>query len=405
MWRFLIGRVLQTVLSMLVVISIVFVLTRLSGNPVNLLLDVNASERDQQILMHHLGLDKPLPVQYAIYVKNILRGDFGNSVLSRRPVTEHIWERLPATAELGLVAMFLSVLIGVPLGVYSAVRRGGALDRAARVFAVLGAGQVHLFLLADGEIFRRYGTHVNGIAVDQERARLYVAVSTPASTVAVFSLPELAFQGELVAGAEDLGSEPNLALLRRPDGARWLYVSADAVVHVRDAGTGAAVGEWSPPTGLETMVADDRDQVIYVPDENGGTGVRAYDALGAPHLRGGTNRLGEGVFDEDAEGILLYRCSADGASDDGSGFLVVSDQRSAQTEFELFDRRTWQHLGAFRLTGVSNTDGIASTQRPLPGWPRGLFAAVDDDTATAVIGWDKIFAATGLCATGAAPPG
>ena len=138
MWRFLIGRVLQTVLSMLVVISIVFVLTRLSGNPVHLLLDVNASDRDQQILMHHLGLDKPLPVQYAIYVTNVLRGDFGNSVLSRRPVTEHIWERLPATAELGFVAMFLSVLIGVPLGMYSAVRRGGALDTGARIFAVLG---------------------------------------------------------------------------------------------------------------------------------------------------------------------------------------------------------------------------------------------------------------------------
>ncbi len=138
MVRFLTGVGLQTVLSMLVVISIVFVFTRLSGNPVHLLLDVNASERDQQILTHHLGLDKPMPVQYAIYVKNILRGDFGNSVLSRRPVTEHIWERLPATAELGFVAMFLSVLIGVPLGMYSAVRRGGALDGAARVFAVLG---------------------------------------------------------------------------------------------------------------------------------------------------------------------------------------------------------------------------------------------------------------------------
>src|SRR6059036_2191803 len=119
MWRYLTGRVLQTGLSMLVVISIVFVLTRLSGNPVHLLLDVNASERDHQILMHHLGLDKPLPVQYAIYVKNVLHGDFGNSVL-------------------GFVAMFLSVLIGVPLGMYSAVRRGSALDSAARVFAVLG---------------------------------------------------------------------------------------------------------------------------------------------------------------------------------------------------------------------------------------------------------------------------
>src|SRR5919108_1454870 len=138
MWRFLIGRVLQTVLSMLVVVSIVFVLTRLSGNPVHLLLDVNATERDQEILTRHLGLDRPLPVQYAIYVAHVVRGDFGNSILTRRPVTEHIWERLPATAELGFVAMGLSVLIGVPLGMYSAVRRGSALDTGARVFAVLG---------------------------------------------------------------------------------------------------------------------------------------------------------------------------------------------------------------------------------------------------------------------------
>jgi peptide/nickel transport system permease protein len=135
---YLVGRVLQTLLSMLVVISIVFVLTRLSGNPVHLLLDVNATQRDFDLLTRHLGLDKPLPVQYGIYVKNIVQGDFGQSVLSRRPVIEHIWERLPATVELGGVAMLLSVLIGVPIGVYSAVRRGGVLDSAARVFAVLG---------------------------------------------------------------------------------------------------------------------------------------------------------------------------------------------------------------------------------------------------------------------------
>src|SRR5262245_57042806 len=138
MVRYLIGRVLQTVLSMLVVVSIVFVLTRMSGNPIHLLLDVNATEQDQAILTRHLGLDRPLPVQYGVYVANLARGDFGNSILTRRPVTEHILERLPATVELGLVAMVLSVLIGVPLGVYSAVRRGGILDSAARVFAVLG---------------------------------------------------------------------------------------------------------------------------------------------------------------------------------------------------------------------------------------------------------------------------
>jgi peptide/nickel transport system permease protein len=138
MWRYLASRVVQTLLSMLVVISIVFVLTRLSGSPVHLLLDVSASERDQEILTRHLGLDRPLAVQYGLYVRNIALGDFGNSILTRRPVTEHIRERLPATIELGVVAMFLSVLIGVPLGVYSAVRRGRLLDRAARGFAVLG---------------------------------------------------------------------------------------------------------------------------------------------------------------------------------------------------------------------------------------------------------------------------
>jgi peptide/nickel transport system permease protein len=138
MGRYLIGRLLQTVLSMLVVVSIVFVLTRLSGNPIYLLLDVNASPQDQEILTRHLGLDQPLPVQYGRYVTNIALGDFGNSIITRRPVLEHIWERLPATVELGVVAMFLSVLIGVPLGMYSAVRRGGALDTGARVFAVLG---------------------------------------------------------------------------------------------------------------------------------------------------------------------------------------------------------------------------------------------------------------------------
>jgi len=138
MFQYLVGRVLQALLSMLVVISIVFVLTRLSGNPIHLLLDVNASQRDLEILTRHLGLDQPLPVQYAIYVKNIALGDFGKSILTRRPVVEHIWERLPATVELGFVAMFLSVFLGVPIGIYSAVRRGGTLDGGARVFSVLG---------------------------------------------------------------------------------------------------------------------------------------------------------------------------------------------------------------------------------------------------------------------------
>lgn len=243
-----------------------------------------------------------------------------------------------------------------------------------------------------------FGTdaQVNGIAVDQERDLLYVAVSRPVSKVVVFSLPKLAFVRELDAAIGDLRSEPNLALLRRPDGARWLYVSADDRVGILDATTGAALGSFEPVTGIETMVADDREQLIYVPDEDGGTGVHVYDPSGAPASRSGATRFGSGRFDSDAEGIALYRCGIEGSGDDGRGFFVVSDQRADRTEFELFDRRSWRHLGTLLLAGVSNTDGVGSTQRPLPGHPLGLFAAIDDDTATVAIGWHRILEATGL---------
>jgi hypothetical protein len=237
---------------------------------------------------------------------------------------------------------------------------------------------------------------VNGIAVDQAEDLLYVAVSQPVSTVAIFSLPERTFLGRLDPGLGELGSEPNLALLHRPDGARWLYVSADDRVAILDAGSGAGVGRFEPAAGLETMAADEREQVIYIPDENGRSGVHAYDPTGRPHLRQGTNRFAADVFDADAEGIVLYRCESAASGDDGRGFLVVSDQRADRTEFELFDRRSWQHLGAFLLEGVSNTDGIGSTQQALPGFPMGLFAAIDDDTRTVGIGWHRILEATGL---------
>src|SRR3989449_9363621 len=116
MASYLVGRALQTVLSMLVVVSIVFVLTRLSGNPIYLLLDVNATQRDQEILTRHPGLDKPLPVQYGIYVMNAAAGDFGTSTIPRPPVTEHTRERRPATGGLGFPAMLLTLFIALPTG-------------------------------------------------------------------------------------------------------------------------------------------------------------------------------------------------------------------------------------------------------------------------------------------------
>lgn len=239
-------------------------------------------------------------------------------------------------------------------------------------------------------------SRVNGVAMDQETGRLYVSVSEPASTVSVFSAPQLQFSGEFIAGAVELESEPNLTLLKQANGERWAYVSANDVVYIYHTETGEAIGQFEPARGLETLAADHFYQVIYIPDENDRSGIYAYNPDGSPHERNGSHNFGDGVFQSDAEGIILYTCPADGNGDDGRGLIVVADQGDEQTDYEFFDRQTWDHLGTLRLEGVSNTDGIASTQRPLPDYPLGLFAAVDDDTSTVGLGWDKILQATGL---------
>jgi myo-inositol-hexaphosphate 3-phosphohydrolase len=244
-------------------------------------------------------------------------------------------------------------------------------------------------------------TRVNGVIVDQESNRLFVSVSEPASTVSVFSLPELEFVGEFVEGDVNLESEPNITLLKHTSGQTWAYVSADDIVYIHNAETGAQIGQFKPAKGLETLVADDFYQVIHIPDENNKTGIYAYDPDGTPYERGGTNNFGGGdIFRSDAEGIVLYTCPADGTSDNGNGLLIVAEQKSSKTDFEFFDRQTWEHLGKVRLEGVSNTDGIATIQRSLPDYPWGIFVAINDDTSLAAVGWDKIFGATDLsCGT------
>ncbi|MGB5847117.1 MAG: phytase [Ignavibacteriaceae bacterium] len=243
-------------------------------------------------------------------------------------------------------------------------------------------------------------SQVNGLAVDQETDLLYVAIGEPSSTVSVFSLPELEFQINFDKQGADYQSEPNLTILNLPNGDKNIYVSADFPVYIHNAITGEFLDEFMPEKGLETMAADDFYQRIYIPDENGRTGVYVYNPDGTIYTNNGSNQFGEDVFDADAEGIIIYKCPLNNPVDNGEGFIVVSDQRSSQTEFEFFDRITWEHVGTLKITGVSNTDGIASYPYPLPDYPLGVFAALNDDHAVAIVGWDKIFdkifAATGI---------
>jgi len=248
------------------------------------------------------------------------------------------------------------------------------------------------------------GSLVNGIVVDQNQGRAYVSVSRPASTIAAFALPGLEPLGALVAGQVDLRVEPNLALLTLPDGARRLYASADDRVLVFDPADGRLLADFPTTHAVETVLADGIDQVLYLPDETRRSGVHAYHPDGRPFQRGGTVSFGGGgIFEADAEGIALYACRGQDGGDDGRGLIIVSDQKNDATDFEVFDRRSWAHLGRLQLDGVRRTDGIASTERPLPGHPDGLFAAVNDDTEVALVGWDRIQEATGLRCAGGIP--
>ena len=138
MQRYLLSRILQAIVTLLLLTLIAFVMTRLTGNPLDVLLDARATEEDRAAVARVLGLDRPLPVQYAIYLRDLTRGDFGNSFKTRRSALATVMERLPWTLELGTASFFVSLLIALPMGVVTAVKRDTAVDIAGKVLALLG---------------------------------------------------------------------------------------------------------------------------------------------------------------------------------------------------------------------------------------------------------------------------
>ena len=138
MRRYLVSRIFQAIITLWLLTLVAFLMARLSGNPLDVLLDARATDEDRVVMAQVLGLDRPLPVQYAIYLRDIARGDFGTSFKTRRSALSTVMERLPWTLELGTTSFLVSVLVAVPIGVVTAVRRGTAIDVAGKVLALLG---------------------------------------------------------------------------------------------------------------------------------------------------------------------------------------------------------------------------------------------------------------------------
>jgi len=137
--EFVIRRIAMSILVLVGLSVITFTLARvIPSDPAALYIGPHPNPGDLERTREKLGLNRPLPVQYAYYVRDLLRGDLGDSIATKRPVLQEIGDRWPASLELLLTAMIFAVLVGVPLGVLSAQLQGSPFDVAVRTLSIVG---------------------------------------------------------------------------------------------------------------------------------------------------------------------------------------------------------------------------------------------------------------------------
>jgi peptide/nickel transport system permease protein len=139
-------KCLRALLTLWIVVSLTFVVLRGAGDPALTVLGTDATPAMIASFHHRWGLDRPLPVQYIMYIRNVLRGDFGTSFLDGRPALTVVGERVPRTLQLSGLGLVLMLCVGVPAGVIAALNRGRALDRAIVAGAVMGHSVPSFFL-------------------------------------------------------------------------------------------------------------------------------------------------------------------------------------------------------------------------------------------------------------------
>jgi peptide/nickel transport system permease protein len=145
--RYLISRLVWMLPVAFGITLITFTVAQvIPADPVAFVAGQRAQPEQIEQLRRYYGLDKPLPVQYLQYLGRLFRGELGESMLSRRPVTEDLAQYLPATIELALTAMLLVVVLGIPLGMLSAVRQNSWLDHSSRVLTMLGVSMPAFWL-------------------------------------------------------------------------------------------------------------------------------------------------------------------------------------------------------------------------------------------------------------------
>jgi peptide/nickel transport system permease protein len=147
MSRYFLQRVAQALITIWIVSVVIFVLARLSGDPITLLAPQEATKTEVEALRKSYGLDQSWLQQYGIFIGNAAHGDFGRSVRFNEPAADLVRERLPASLKLAAVAMAISLTLGLTVGTVSGMRPGGLIDRFGKGLAILGQS-VPVFWLA-----------------------------------------------------------------------------------------------------------------------------------------------------------------------------------------------------------------------------------------------------------------
>lgn len=147
MFQYIVRRIIFTIPTVLITVSIIFFVLRiLPGNPAVLILGESASAAQIEKLEEQLGVNLPIWQQYINYMTDIARGDFGNSITTGRPVTEQLLSLVPYTLELAIAAVVIGSIIGIPLGIVSALKRNTAIDGSVRLIALTGISMPAFFL-------------------------------------------------------------------------------------------------------------------------------------------------------------------------------------------------------------------------------------------------------------------
>jgi len=139
MYVYIIRRLLASIPVLFGIIMVAFLFARfVPGDPCTVLLSEKATKATCDRLLKAKGLDKPIPVQFGIYVRDVIHGEFGNSIRLDRPVLQILVERLPATMELSLAALFIAVVLGIPAGIISAIYKNSPIDVTTMIGANIG---------------------------------------------------------------------------------------------------------------------------------------------------------------------------------------------------------------------------------------------------------------------------